>query len=278
MIVTRSATASRSMMPAAARAVHADGVDFIAVGQGIELVGQVADRRNGRNVAVHRIDALEGDELGRIRIGGSEQFAQMIQVVVAEDELLAARIADTRDHGGVIELVGEDQAARQDLAERRERGLVRHIARGEEQCALLAVQIGQLGLEVDMVVRVTADIASAARTGADIVQRLFHRRDHLGMLAHGEIIVGAPDRDRPGAVVAGEAAGVGILTPVAQDIDEHPIAALFMEPLDRLVEDVLVVHHPAKPSFITALQRIGAGRSPETKVVFVPYCDSLTGS
>ena len=40
----------------------------------------------------------------------------MRDVVVAEDLLLAAAVADAGDHRGVVQLVGEDDAAGQDLA------------------------------------------------------------------------------------------------------------------------------------------------------------------
>src|SRR3546814_16397190 len=99
-----------------------------------------------------------------------------------------------------------------------QRRLVRDIARSEEQRGFLAVKIGQFAFEIDMVMRVAADVARAARAGADIVQRLFHRRDHIGMLAHRQIIVRAPDRDRLRPVMPGEASRVGAGALVAQDI------------------------------------------------------------
>jgi hypothetical protein len=77
--------------PAAARAVHADGVDLVEIGEGAELLGQVADRRDRRDVPVHRIDALERDQLGRVRRRFGQQLLQMRQIVVAEHLLLAAR-------------------------------------------------------------------------------------------------------------------------------------------------------------------------------------------
>src|SRR3546814_1782622 len=80
-----------------------------------------------------------------------------------------------------------------DLAQRR---FVRDVTRGEEQRPILAVQVGKLMFEVDVVMRVAADVARAARTRADVVQRLFHRLDDLGMLTHREIVVRAPDGDR----------------------------------------------------------------------------------
>ena len=128
MIVSRSRDLVALGNAAAARAVHADRMDFVEVGQRVVLVGEVADRGDRRDVAVHRIDALERDQLGRVRILGGEQLLEMLEIVVAEDALLAARIADAGDHRGVVELVREDDAAGQQLAERRQRRLVRDVA------------------------------------------------------------------------------------------------------------------------------------------------------
>src|SRR5579883_320742 len=43
--------------------------------------------------------------------------------------------------------------------------------------------------------RGAGDVARAARTGTDSVDGLVHRGPHLGMPAHAEIVVRAPDRD-----------------------------------------------------------------------------------
>ena len=224
------------------RAVHADRMHLVEIGQRIVLVGQVADRMDRRDITIHRIDALERDQLGHVRVFGGEQLFEMLDIIVAEDALLAARIADASDHRGVVELVRKDDAARQDARQRRERRVVRDIARGEQQCAVLAVQAGQLLLELDMIMRVAADIARAARACADIVQRLFHRGDHLGMLAHREIIVRAPDGDRLRAIVTMEAPRVGISALVAQDVDKDPVTAFGVQPVNRRFENLVVVH------------------------------------
>ena len=71
-------------------AVHADRVDLVEIGQGVIFVGEVADRGDRRDVGVHRIDAFERDQLGRVRILGREQLLEMLEVVVAEHALLAA--------------------------------------------------------------------------------------------------------------------------------------------------------------------------------------------
>ena len=161
---------------------------------------------------------------------------------MAEHALLAARIADAGDHRCVVQFVRIDDAAGQHLGQRGQRRLVRHIAAGEEERALLAVQIGKLAFEIDMVMGVAADVARAAGAGADIVQRLFHRRDHLGMLAHGEIIVRAPHGDRLGPVVACKAARVWKGTLVAQDVDKDPVAAFGMQTIDRLRKGARVIN------------------------------------
>ena len=165
----------------------------------------------------------------------------MVEVVVAEHALLAARVPDAGDHRGVVEFVGEDHAAGEQLAERRQRRLVRDIAGGEQQRAFLAVEVGELGLELDMIMGVAADVAGAAGAGADVVQRVLHRLDHRRVLAHAEIVVRAPDGDRLGAVVAGEAARVGEAALGAQDVDEHAVAPFVVKPVDRGLEDAVVV-------------------------------------
>ena len=195
-----------------------------------------------RDVAVHRIDAFERDQLRRLRVVGCEQFFQMRKVVMAPHALFAARVADARDHRRVIELVRIDDAVRQELAERAECRLVRDIARGEKQRAVLAVQVGEFMLKVDVIMGVAADVARAARTGADVVQRLFHRLDDLRMLAHREIVVRAPDGDRLRPVMASKAACVRKSAFVAQNIDEDAVASLFVQPVDRACENIVIVH------------------------------------
>jgi hypothetical protein len=44
--------------------------------------------------------------------------------------------------------------------------------------------------------------------------------------------------------MAGEAAGIGVAALVPEDIDEDAIAALGVQPLDRLRKETLLVHEP----------------------------------
>src|SRR5689334_19754798 len=108
----------------------------------------------------------------------------MLEVVVAEQAFLAAAVLDSRDHRRVIELVREDDAPREELAERRQGGLVRHIAAGEQERALFTVEARQLSLELGVIMRIAADIAGTPGSRADVAKREFHRRDDGGVLAH----------------------------------------------------------------------------------------------
>src|SRR5690606_29721394 len=89
---------------------------------------------------------------------------------------------------------------------------------------------------------VGADVAGAAGASAHVMQGGFHRLDHLRVLAHAQVVVGAPHDDRALAVVTGEAAGVRIRAAIAQDIDEDSITALLMQAINRLLKEFLVVH------------------------------------
>ena len=119
----------------------------------------------------------------------------MAQIVVAEDVPLALAMADAGDHRGVVQRVGEDDQARQDGLQGFQRGLVGDIAGGEKQCRFLAMQVGQFGLELDVIVGRAGNVARPARTGAGLFQCLVHGVQHDFVLALAEIIVGTPDGD-----------------------------------------------------------------------------------
>ena len=71
-------------------------------------------------------------------------------------------------------------------------------------------------------------MARAARPGAGNVERIAHGLQHDLMLAHAEIVVGAPDRDLLGAAVA-MVAGEGKIAGLALEIGEHTIAAFGLQ-------------------------------------------------
>ena len=171
----------------------------------------------------------------------------MGEVVVAEDLLLAGRLAHALDHRIVVERIRQDQAIRHQLRHGGDAGLIGDIAGGEDQRRLLAVQVGELALKLDQRMVVAGDVAGAAGAGAHAGRGVDHGADHLRVLAHAEIIVRAPDDDvlRP---VRGmpdrvrEAAGNSL------EVGKHPVAPLGMQPGQRISEIAIVVHWvPALP-------------------------------
>jgi hypothetical protein len=85
------------------------------------------------------------------------------------------------------------------------------------------------------------DVAGAAGAGAHAGRGFDHGADHLGVLAHAEVVVRAPDHDVARTVrrmpfgarkAAGEALEVG----------ENPIAALVLQLRQRIREKSLIIH------------------------------------
>ena len=141
---------------------------------------------------------------------------------MAEDALLDARVTNAFDDRGVVQFVGIEDEARQQLGEGRQRGVVRHEARREHERGFLAVQIGEFGFQFDVVMRGTGNVARAARARARGVDCFMHGGEHAGVLAHAEIIVGAPDRD--GALGAARLQfGEGVSPAAPDDIRKHPV-------------------------------------------------------
>ena len=235
----------------------------------------MADRLDGAEIAVHRIDRFEGDELGSRRIVGLQQLAQMRDVVVTEDALGPAVAADTLDHRGVVQRVGIDDEAGKQLGQRRKRRVIGDIGRGEDQRRLLAVQVGQFGLEPLVIDGRARDVACAARARASGLERLVHRREDNRMLSHAQIVVAAPDGDVLRGSVGLVPDGMGKLALLALDVDKGSVAALVMQTVDGCVERFVVVHwlspffrpggrsrhlRPDKTLAFPALSRRGYGR------------------
>src|SRR5262245_12045872 len=86
------------------------------------------------------------------------------------------------------------------------------------------------------------DVAGAAGAGADPGGGLDHGADHLGMLAHAEIVVGAPDHDIARALrrVPDRMRKTACDT---FEVGENTVAALFMQAIEGGTEKLAVIHH-----------------------------------
>ena len=228
---------------------------FVEIGQRLELLGEVADLLDRADIAVHRVDAFEGDQFRARGIVILDQRAQMADIIVAEDAPVAAGTADTLDHRGMVERIGIDDQARQDLAERGKRGVIGDIAGGEQQRAGLAVKRRQLGLEVDVKPCRAGNVARAAGTGTEAVDRLVHGIDDIVVLAHAEIVVRAPDGDLAFAV--GKARrGPGKASAMAVQVDKDPVTPLAMDSLQRVFKSFQVFHGDHRSRFLPELQPV----------------------
>ena len=127
------------------------------------------------------------------------------------------------------------------FADGRDAGLVRDIARGEQQRGFLAVQVGEFLLELHQRMMGAGDVAGAAGAGADAGRGLDHGADHLRMLAHAEIIVGAPDHDVARAL---RRVPDRMRKPAGDplEIGEHAVAPLVMQAAEGGTEELAVIH------------------------------------
>src|ERR1700759_2776988 len=89
----------------AAWPVHANGMHFVEIGHRAIAFRYVADCCEWRDVAVHRIDALEDDQLRPTRRGARKQLFQMFHIAMAPDLAETAGGADAFNHRIVVERI-----------------------------------------------------------------------------------------------------------------------------------------------------------------------------
>src|ERR1700716_3758691 len=84
------------------------------------------------------------------------------------------------------------------------------------------------------------DVAGAASAGADPGGGFDHGADHFGMLAHPEIVVGAPDHDvaRP---LRGMPHRMRETACDPLEIGENPVAPLVMQAVEGGTEELAVI-------------------------------------
>jgi hypothetical protein len=158
----------------------------------------------------------------------------VVEIAVAEDRALRPRRADAVDHRCVVALVGEDHAALEQAAERAQAGLVGDEPGGEDERGLLAVQVGELVLELAHEHVRAGDVAGAAGADAVLGERLRGGIDDGGVEAHAEVVVRAPvDDDAPAAV--GDA-HVGRARRGPLELDEAAVAAFLAQRVEPLLE------------------------------------------
>ena len=211
-------------------------MDFIEIGERAITLCKRADFGERGNVAVHRIDGFKGYELGAIRCQCFQFRFEISQVIVTPDQFFAAAMADAFDHGGMVQFVGQHDAIGQSPDKGRQGGFIGHVAGIEQEGRVLAMQVSQFLLEFDMIMRGAGNVAGAARTGADVIDGCVHGGENGWMLAHAEIIIGAPHGDF--ALFALPAVKrTGKPAPDTADIGKFAVTALRPQPVNALLPE-----------------------------------------
>ena len=86
------------------------------------------------------------------------------------------------------------------------------------------------------------DVARAAGARADARGGLHHRGDHLRVLTHAEIIIGAPDRHIAGRAVVAMPDRLWEGFDTAFEMGEDPVPTFLLETSDRRLEKAPIVH------------------------------------
>jgi hypothetical protein len=103
------------------------------------------------------------------------------------------------------------------------------------------VQTGKLQLKLDKRMIGARDISRAAGASTHAGGCFDHGPDDLRMLAHPEIVVGAPDRDVARAM-RGMPNGVRESAGYALKIRKHPVPSFIPQPIEGRREITLIVH------------------------------------
>src|SRR5262245_58499611 len=112
------------------------------------------------------------------------------------------------------------------------------------------MQVCEFGLEFDVIVRRAGNVARAAGARTDEINRLVHRREHLGVLGHAEIVVGAPDSDFAGSA-ARKMARFRERSAVTLDVRKNAIATLTPHCLQSGTQIRLVIHPDTVPRAVS---------------------------
>ena len=151
-------------------------------------------------------------------------------------------MADAGDHRRVVQFVRQDDAVGHQLRDRRNGGVVGHVAGGEQQSRLLAVQVGQFLFQLGVQVGRARDVAGAAGADAHARPCFGKSGQHVLVLGLAKIIVGTPHDDVRGRTVGMMACRVGEVPGMPLQMGEHAVAALTLHLVDGVLEYLFIVH------------------------------------
>ena len=157
---------------------YAESVGIVNHDGGVVLLAEFADAGDGGDVSLHRIHAVNHDELGGVAGGEPELLLQVCHVVVAELAYLAETQAAAVDDAGVVKGVEEDEASAE--AEASDNSEVDLEAGAVGDGLFLANELGELGLKLLVNVQRAVEESAAGAAGA-----IFLDGGHRGLLEAG---------------------------------------------------------------------------------------------
>eukprot|EP00126_Sphaerothecum_destruens_P002551 Sdes_comp15981_c0_seq1m5138 len=238
--------------------VHADRVDFIEKCKGPVLFGQGADVADGGNGARHGVDGFKGDDFGGERIGRLQQRLEMAQIVVAEDALFRAAVADPLDHRCVVHLVRIKYTVGERARERAERRIVGHKAGRKHQRRRFLVQISQLLLKPLVKRSVPRNVARPARARSVHFECFLDGFHHFWMPTHPQIIVAAPNSHLFALPTRRVRVGVRVVVRQPVDVFKHAVAFILLLFLDLGIKVLHVLPQiPPCPAFLLLAPAFG---------------------
>ena len=123
--------------------VQAHRVNFIDEGECIVAMCNVADLFNWADCAEHGVHRLKHHNLGPVNVVLLQTSLEVLRVVMAIHLLGSAAVPDALNQGVVVPFVREEDQVLDVLAQSGESGLVGHIAGGEDEGCLLAVDASE---------------------------------------------------------------------------------------------------------------------------------------
>src|SRR5579864_8932354 len=122
-------------------------MDLVEIGESSEFLRKIADTPDRSDISIHRVYRLKCNDLGTARFCLSQQCLEMVEIIMPKDLLIGSARPDAGYHRGMVLLVRQDQAIRQQPADGAKRRLVGDITGGEGERGLLSMQVGELRLE-----------------------------------------------------------------------------------------------------------------------------------
>src|SRR5690606_17280415 len=128
-------------------AVHADRMNFVEIGQRVEALGNFHDVGNRCDVAVHRVDRLEHNQLRLTNWIAGQYLGQVFHVIMAKHLPFIRCCSDAVDDRCVIQRIADHDTIGDLPQQALEGGVVRAKAGRENQCRFFIVPVGKTRLE-----------------------------------------------------------------------------------------------------------------------------------